>query len=35
MLLGSGLVMEVTVIAWNFLRDGLRDALDPQTLRSP
>ena len=32
MLLGPGLVMAVTVLALNFLGDGLRDALDPRIL---
>jgi oligopeptide transport system permease protein len=31
MLLCPGVVMAVTVIALNFLGDGLRDALDPRT----
>ena len=34
MLLGPGLVMAATVIALNFLGDGLRDALDPQTRKA-
>ena len=31
LLVFPGLVMGVTVMALNFLGDGLRDALDPQT----
>jgi len=30
-LVGPGLVMSLTIFALNFLGDGLRDALDPQT----
>ena len=30
-LVGPGVVMAVTIFALNFLGDGLRDALDPQT----
>jgi oligopeptide transport system permease protein len=30
-LVGPGLVMSSTIFALNFLGDGLRDALDPQT----
>ena len=30
-LVGPGLVMSATIFALNFLGDGLRDALDPQT----
>src|SRR5690606_33324708 len=30
-LVGPGLVMGLTIFALNFLGDGLRDALDPQT----
>ena len=32
-LAGPGLVMSVTIFALNFLGDGLRDALDPQSAR--
>jgi oligopeptide transport system permease protein len=31
LLVGPGLVMASTIFALNFLGDGLRDALDPQT----
>jgi oligopeptide transport system permease protein len=30
-LIGPGIIMSVTIFALNFLGDGLRDALDPQT----
>jgi peptide/nickel transport system permease protein len=32
-ILASGIFIFVTVMAWNFLGDGLRDAADPRTLR--
>jgi oligopeptide transport system permease protein len=30
-LIGPGIMMAVTIFSLNFLGDGLRDALDPQT----
>ncbi|MCA9677306.1 MAG: ABC transporter permease [Kofleriaceae bacterium] len=34
LLIGPGLLMAATIFALNFLGDGLRDALDPQTRRT-